>query len=124
MTTTTTTTTTVTTSTDPAAAATSYLRYTLADAELAKPDGGGVLFFCMRGRHRSSAAVAGYIVRCTGRDPDEVMREVAEKSAAQRGEKSKARFHEERSHSGNFPPLAPLVRALANLRRGPRLPEC
>ena len=35
------------------------------DAELAKPDGGGVLFFCLRGKRRSAAAAAGYITRCT-----------------------------------------------------------
>ena len=43
----------------------------MVDAELAKPDGGGVLFFGFRGRHRSAAAAAGYIARCTELSADE-----------------------------------------------------
>ena len=43
----------------------------MVDAELAKPDGGGVLFFCLRGKHRSAAAVTGYMVRCTELTADE-----------------------------------------------------
>ena len=43
----------------------------LADAELAKPSGGGVLFFCLHGKHLSAAAVAGYIARCTKLSADE-----------------------------------------------------
>ena len=82
-----------------------------------------MLFYCLRGKHRSAAAVAGYIPRCKGLSPDLVMQQVAEMSAAQRGRSSRARFHEEGGRS-DFPPLAPLVRALAALRTGPRLPEC
>ena len=48
-----------------------YLRYLQADAELAQDGGGGVLFFCVRGKHRSAAAVTGYIVRCTELTADE-----------------------------------------------------
>ena len=83
-----------------------------------------MLFYCLRGKHRSAAAVAGYIARCKGLSrPDVVMQQVAEMSAAQRGRNSGARFHEDGGRS-DFPALAPLVRALAALRSGPRLPDC
>ena len=90
------------------------------DEELAKPDGGGALFFCLRGKHRSAAAVACYLVRGTGMSAETVMEQVAAKSA-ERGAGSQARFHTE-PHNG-FPPLAALVRAAAIWARGPRLPE-
>jgi len=99
---------------------TAYLRFTLVDEELAKPDGGDVLFFCLRGKHRSAAAVACYLVRGTGMSAETVMEQVAAKTA-KRGEHSQARFHTE-SHKG-FPPLAPLVAAAAIWACGPRLPE-
>ena len=82
-----------------------------------------MLFYCLRGKHRSAAAVAGYIARCKGLSPELVMQQVAEMSAAQRGQGSAARFHEDGGRS-DFPALAPLVRALAALRSGPRLPDC
>ena len=87
-----------------------YLRFTLVDEELAKPDGGGVLFFCLRGKHRSAAAVACYLVRGTGLSAEVVMQHLVAKSA-ERGTRSQARFHTE--HRNDFPPLAPLVRAAA-----------
>ena len=99
---------------------TAYLRFTLVDEELAKPDGGDVLFFCMHGKRRSAAAVACYLVHGTGLSADTVMEQVAAKTA-KRGKHSQARFHTE-PHNG-FPPLVPLVRAAAIWARGPRVPE-
>jgi hypothetical protein len=79
-----------------------------------------VLFFCLRGKHRSAAAVACYLVRCRGLRAETVMEQVAAKSA-ERGVGSQALFHTE-PHNG-FPPLAPLVRAAAIWAQRPCLPE-
>ena len=49
------------------------------------------------------------------------MKQVAELSAEQRGNKNGAKFHDTVLFHGGFPPLAPLVRALAALRIGPGL---
>ena len=47
------------------------------------------------------------------------MKQVAELSAEQRGNKNGAKFHDD--IRWGFPPLAPLVRALHALRSGPGL---
>ena len=49
------------------------------------------------------------------------MQHVVEVSAKQRGENFGAQFFERARR--DFPPLAPLVRALAALRAGPGLPD-
>jgi len=66
-----------------------YLRFTLVDEELAKPDGGGVLFFSRHGKHRSAAAVACYLARCTGLRAETVMAVVSIKSG-ERGDRHEA----------------------------------
>ena len=108
----------------------SYLRFEHVDAELAECDsdggGGAVLFCCTTGKHRSAAAAACYLVRSTRVSAATVMRSVASASQEQRGAKSAARFHEEpRPHwgKGNFPPLAPLVRAAYTMSHGPVVVE-
>ena len=98
---------------------TAYFRFLLVDEELAKETGIGVLFFCVRGKHRSAATVAAYIARCTQLDPEVVMRDVSEISLAQRGHGRAARFHT-RWREGWYPPLAPLVRATAVLSHVPQ----
>ena len=93
------------------------------DVQDTSPDGKGVLFYCLRGKHRSAAAVACYILRSMPQlSPEDAMAEIQERSRAARGNKSAARFHEQGA-AGDFPPLAPLVRAMATLRVGPRLLE-
>ena len=50
------------------------------------------------------------------------MQLVSDMSGAQRGRRWAAKFHETQREDADFPPLAPLVRALAALRTGPGLP--
>ena len=79
----------------------------MADEALAKP--AGVLFFCVRGKHRSAAAAACYLVRCQRLGASVAMEMVSRISAEQRGHRARARFHEMPLHSDGYPALAPLV---------------
>ena len=92
-----------------------------ADHTLAK--GAGVFFFCFRGKHRSAAVVAAYIVRNTSLSATGAMAKIQEATRRQRGMKSMARFHNE-WQPGDFPPLMPLVMAAQNWRGAPfNMPE-
>ena len=91
----------------------------MVDEELSQPEG-AVFFFCVRGKHRSAAAVASYMARCTGNSAEDVMSKVTKMTSEQRGARTAAKFHDQH-HA--FPPLAPLVRATVLFSSAPLLPS-